>query len=55
MFLKTYFPDHSENRLKDEGNLQKANYNFYKEKPTNLTFLLEKRFNWMNKFIKKRN
>ena len=35
-------------------NLEKANYNFYKEKPTNLTFLLEKRFSWMNKFIKKK-
>ena len=54
MFFKTYFPDHSENRLKDEGNLEKANYHFYKEKQTNLTFLLEKRFSWMNKFIKKK-
>ena len=44
MLKKTYFPEHSQNRMEDEGNLEKARYNFYKKKPTNLIFLLEKRF-----------
>ena len=54
MLKKTYFPEHSENRMEDEGNLEKARHNFYKKKPTNLIFLLEKRFSWMNKFLEKK-
>ena len=37
--------------MEDEGNIEKARFKFYKEKPTNLFFLLEKRFSWMNKFL----
>ena len=54
MFKKIYFPDHSQNRLKDEGNLIKARCGFYSKKPTNLTYLLEKRFSWMNKYLKRK-
>ena len=54
MLNKTYFPKHSENRMEDEGNLEKARFRFYDEKPTNLIFLLEKRFSWMNKFLHKK-
>ena len=36
MLKKTYFPEHSTNRMEDEGNLEKARYRYYKEKPTNL-------------------
>ena len=54
MLKKTFFPKHSDNRMEDEGNLEKARYIFYKTKPTNLFFLLEKRFSWMNKFLDKK-
>jgi len=40
--------------MEDEGNLEKARFRFYDENPTNLIFLLEKRFSWMNKFLHKK-
>ncbi|MBI2145822.1 class I SAM-dependent methyltransferase [Candidatus Woesearchaeota archaeon] len=50
-FWKEYLPPHAENRLKREGDVVSAREDFYKNKPTNLTFLLEKRYSWMNKHI----
>ena len=49
---KKYFPKHDENRMKEEGNLENARKRFYNEKPTNLVFLLKKRYLWMNKYLK---
>ena len=48
---KTFFPHHSENKMKHEGNVSNARKYYFKNKPNNLHFLLFKRFNWMNKFI----
>lgn len=51
MLKKTYFPKHSENKMSDEGNVEKARQ-FYKEfKPTNLEFLLRSRYEWMNDYL----
>ncbi len=51
--FEEYFTKHSENRLKHEGDVVHARESYYKYKPTNLIFLLGKRFNWMNDYIKK--
>ena len=42
---------HSENRMKNEGNVSSSILKFNQNK--NLFFLLKERFNWMNAFIKK--
>lgn len=47
----TFFPDHNENRMKSEGDLKSARQRFLTERPTNLNFLLEQRFSWMNEFL----
>ena len=47
----TFFPDHSQNLMKNEGDLEKARDFFFTFRPTNLHFLLEKRFAWMNTYI----
>lgn len=49
---KTYFPPKQDNRMSDEGDVRKAREDFLKCKPSNLSYLLEKRFAWMNGFIK---
>lgn len=51
--LIEYKPNHTDNRLKNEGDVVKARTQYYKHKPTNLRFLLIKRFGWINKYIKK--
>ena len=43
---------HGENRMKQEGDVAKARDYYFGEAPLNLKFLLEKRFSWMNEFIK---
>jgi SAM-dependent methyltransferase len=43
---------HSENRMKQEGDVVKARSYYFADAPLNLKFLLEKRFGWMNNFIK---
>lgn len=51
-FSKPFFPDHKENKMKDEGNLENSRRIFLKERFTNLDYLLQKRFKWMNNYIK---
>ena len=52
MILKNkYFPERHSDRLKDNGDLEKARLFYLTEKPSNLTFLLEKRYIWMNEYI----
>lgn len=51
--LKEFNPRHEENLLKHEGDLIRARDYYYKFKPKNLSFLLKKRFSWMNQYIKK--
>ncbi len=43
--------EHKENKLKNEGDIINSRNFFYSTKSKNLTFLMEKRFNWMNKYI----
>jgi SAM-dependent methyltransferase len=42
---------HQENRMKYEGDTLSARTNFINDVSTNLYFLLENRFTWMNRFI----
>ncbi len=50
---KKYKAEHSENRMKHEGDVVHARNSYYKNKPTNLYFLFKERYGWMNKYIKK--
>lgn len=52
LFLsRTYFPNKKENRMLDVGNVEKARSVFLRDKPSNLSFLLSKRYSWMNYYI----
>lgn len=42
----------SENKMSSVANTQKARELYYSSKSLNVKYLLEKRFNWMNSFIK---
>ena len=49
---RPFFPDHMDNIFKEtEGNVVKARKRFFDKKSKNLKFLLENRYNWMNKYI----
>lgn len=50
--LKEYFPKHEENRMSHEGDVVYARENYYNNKPSNLYYLVKKRYSWMNKYIK---
>ena len=47
----TYFPDHSDNRMRDEGDVVSARNSFLAKRRRNLDFLLRSRFAWMNEYI----
>ena len=53
---KSWFSDykakHSENRLRDEGDVAKARKAYFENQPSNLKFMLEGRYLWMNDFIR---
>jgi SAM-dependent methyltransferase len=49
----TYFPEHSRNRMRLEGNLATARADFLSRRMCNLRFLLRRRYEWMNDFIRK--
>ncbi|TSC68615.1 MAG: Methyltransferase type 11 [Parcubacteria group bacterium Gr01-1014_66] len=51
LLAKTYFPRHEENRMAHEGDVVHAREVFFKNKPSNLIFLLRQRYAWMNDFI----
>lgn len=51
MLKNSYFPIHSENRMKNEGNIELARQSFFDKRPSNLNFLLSSRYKWMNKFV----
>lgn len=51
-FSKAFSPKSSENRMQNVGNVKLARDFFLTKRPSNLNFLLEKRYNWMNKFIR---
>ena len=50
-FSETCFPKIDENRMKSVGDVKHARDSFLTKRPSNLLFLLEKRYSWMNSFI----
>ena len=50
--MKTYFPVHDENRMKQEGNVKAAREYFLSGKNRVLYHLIKQRFSWMNKYIR---
>jgi SAM-dependent methyltransferase len=46
-----YFPSHSANRMKSEGELSLARDRFLKSRFRNLDFLLRERYSWMNDYF----
>src|ERR1700752_331076 len=48
----TYFPSHEANRMKSEGDIIAARDRFFNERSTNLRFLLDQRYSWMNEQIR---
>lgn len=50
---KEFIPPHGVNRMRDEGNVEKARKNFLNNPGNNQRFLLENRYNWMNEYINK--
>jgi len=55
MLRGTYFPNHKENLMKYESDVETARFDFFSKRPNNLTFLLRNRYKWMNKYIQKNN
>jgi len=51
LLRKTYFPKADNNRMKNVGDVGKAREIFLRDKPSNLAFLLKKRYIWMNDYI----
>ena len=49
--FKEYIPNYSSNRLSEEGDCRQAREIFLRNKPKNLTYLLKKRYGWMNKYL----
>ncbi|MBT8544356.1 class I SAM-dependent methyltransferase [Polynucleobacter paneuropaeus] len=47
-----YFPSHSLNKMKSEGNVTFARARFSEKRFRNLDFLLKERYCWMNRYIK---
>jgi SAM-dependent methyltransferase len=50
---KSFIPSFEENRMRNVDNVKNSREDFIMNKPTNLSFLLEKRYIWMNNWIKK--
>ena len=51
-FSKTFFPKHKSNRMQNEGNLAESRRRFLSKRFNNLDFLLRKRYEWMNQYLK---
>jgi len=49
--FKEYYADHKENLMKHEGDVNFSRKYYYEIKPSNLIFLLKKRYEWINKFV----
>lgn len=50
-FSKEYFPLKADNRMSNVGDVKNARDFFFRNRPSNLEFLLRKRYEWMNAFI----
>ncbi len=53
MILRRYTPKEQKKHANYESCLIRSRENYYKNKPKNLTFLFKKRYDWVNKYIKK--
>jgi len=51
-FSKTFFPKHEDNHMVNEGNLSESRSLFLRTRFNNLDFLLRKRYEWMNEYLK---
>ncbi len=51
LLSRTYFPRRQDNRMSLEGDVATARQNYLNDEPSNLQFLLEKRYQWMNEYI----
>lgn len=49
---KAFTPDSSQNKMKEVDNVAASRADFIENRPGNLNYLLEKRYAWMNNFIK---
>jgi SAM-dependent methyltransferase len=47
----SYIPNHSENRMKNEGDVLAAREHYLSYRPANLTNLLKQRYSWMENFL----
>ena len=53
LFLsKPFFPAHKENKMNNEGDIESSRNDFLNKRFANLDYLLQKRFKWMNNYIK---
>ena len=52
MIIRSYLPAVEDNRMQQVGNVEYARAYYYSNKHRNLKYLLEKRYGWMNKFIR---
>ena len=53
--MREFKPKHIDNKMENEGDVELARKIYLKNKINNLDFLLFKRFDWMNEFIKNRS
>jgi len=51
LLRQPYFPEPEANRMQHVGDVVRARENYLRYRPSNLTYLLKKRFGWMNQFI----
>ncbi len=51
LFQEAYKAEHSENRMKHEGDVARAREHFFSSESHNLRQLLKSRFSWMNRYI----
>ena len=53
--MREYKPEHIDNKIENEGDVELARKIYLKNKINNLDFLLFKRFDWMNEFFTNRS
>src|SRR5258708_5405908 len=53
--VQTYFPTHRDNRMFNEGDVEATREYFFKNRPTNLAFLLKSRFEWMAPYLENKS
>lgn len=51
MLKRCYHPQHDANRMRHEGDIERARRHFFDRASPNLRLLLQRRFDWMNRFI----